>query len=133
MSAARAAAPRPCGASASEQVPECQPQRRAGGGREGQQRVQHRPRGGAGREGGLAVEQPGREYRRQVEDPLADRNAAARRLPGAAEHAIGQVLQRKVATRVGALDPAPPGGIVAAVQVRQRRTYAVWPSTGCGR
>ena len=55
---------------------------------------------------GLVVEQLGFVQRAQVEDLVADRDAAAGRAGERAEHAEGQVLDREIRVAVGRGDPA---------------------------
>ncbi len=78
--------------------------------------IEPRRRAGPRRVGGEAVKR--RSHCRDVEDPVADRDADPRRQPGTrAKRAEWQVLDGEVAARrVGAFDKTAPGGIVGLVE-----------------
>ena len=64
---------------------------------------------------GLALEQPGCERGRQIEDLVADRNPGARSV-AIAEDAKRQILNWKIVVgKVRALDPAPAGRVMRAI------------------
>ena len=87
----------------------------AGTAAEGEEGVQRAATGGFDCCAGFTVEQPGRQHRVQIENGLADGNAAAALAAGAAEDPQRQVLQREVAMPVGVLDPtAGNGGLIHA-------------------
>ena len=89
------------GPSVASSAKTCRRKARRGSGAERHQRVQRAARGGRGGALRLAREQPGIERGAQVEDHVADRDAAARAFVGhgaaaRAEHAERQVLQREL-------------------------------------
>ncbi len=84
------------------------------------QRVEAGAGGRLGRGRGGPGEQPGLACRAQVENRVADRDAAARQsirhgAAGRAEHPEGQVLQRKLGVPVGRGDPALARAIMGFV------------------
>ena len=106
----RAQAFDPCAVAAVgiENLADALPQRHARFAAEREQRVERRARRRLRRLGGSAVEQAELERGREIEDLVADRDAAARRASRRREHAERQVLDREVGMIVGRGDPAAP-------------------------
>jgi hypothetical protein len=105
----------PLGAVGIEQFGQARPQRPARSGADREQTVEPRPAGGLRRPLRLAGEQPRLARDLEVEDRVADGDAAARLLARLIVDAERQVLDRKVRMAVGALDPAPAFGVMRRV------------------
>ena len=85
------------------------------------QGVEMRRRAGGRRRCGGAVEEA--RARGDIENLLADGDADPRALAALAEHAVGQVLDRKIAVRrIGAGDEAAQRGIVSFVELHRDTT-----------
>jgi hypothetical protein len=91
-----------------ENLAEALPQRHARFAAEREQRVERRSRRRLRRLGGSAVEQAELERGREIEDLVADCDAAAGRASRRREHAERQVLDREVGVVVCRGDPAAP-------------------------
>src|SRR5579871_6842400 len=88
---------------------------RARAGAKRHQRVQRRAGRRLGRAARFAGKQPRFERSGDVKDHIADRDAAAGRAAGRAEHSERQVLDRKLAVAIGRSHPAVPADVVGLV------------------
>ena len=101
-----------------EQVRYALPQRKARAGAQCKQWVQCRPRSGFRGIARGAGEQSGLQRRRDVEDGVADRHAAARLAARRAEDAERQVLDGELAVAVGGFHPTLACRVVRGVDHR---------------
>src|SRR5262247_2557372 len=93
-----------------ENVAEAVAERGAGLAAEREQRVERRAASGLGGARRHPIEQAELERRREIEDVVPDRDAAAGSAAWRGEHAERQVLDRKVGVLMGRGDPAAPRG-----------------------
>ncbi len=117
-----------------ENLREAMAQRHAGLASEREQRVQRRAGSGLRGLRGKAGEEAELQRRREIEDVVADGDAAARRAARRREHAERQVLDREVGMLVRRDDPAASLGAVRGIDhvrtVRARDTVCR-ASHGC--